>query len=107
MKHQFRLPNNELVDTSICTSESPCYFCEVQLQFIDAEELDKIEKQSRARKRSFSTMKFFTSRIASGQNDVHLGPVFYKKQRVDNCSRIHYDGKPEMKGELITESFHA
>ena len=98
MKSKFKLPLNDLIDTSQCTDEKPCYFCEVSIEFSNAKLTDEIEKETKVKKRSFARQKFFNKRLNEGHNDVHKSPLFHKKNLVEQCTRIEYEG--ELQGIL-------
>ena len=94
------MPNNELIDTSQCTDEKPCYFCEVNIEFSNAKLTDEIEKETKVKKRTFARQKFFAKRLAEGQNDVHKSPLFHKKKLIEDCTRIEYEG--ELQGNFTS-----
>lgn len=102
MKSKFKLPDNELVDTTQCTDEKPCKFCEVSIEFANAKLTDEIEKETKVKKRTFARQKFFVKRLTEGQNDVHKSPLFHKKKVIEDCTRIEYEG--ELQGNYISSN---
>ena len=84
MQSKFNLPDNNLVDTTQCTDEKPCKFCEVSIEFANAKLTDEIEKESKVKKRTFARQKFFNKRLIEGHNDVHRSPLFYKKKLIED-----------------------
>ena len=97
------MPNNDLVDTSQCTEDEPCHFCEISIEFSNAKLTDEIEKETKAKKRSFARQKFFAKRLTEGHNDVYTSPLFHKKKLIEDCTRIEYEG--ELQGNLIFKNY--